>query len=110
MLDCVFNLIGKEQAGRQHIKTTADMFLEKYEKRAAMKEKELEIRKMELELQKQKWKFEEQERKQRLELDVEERRAFIELVKKYASNNCDHGSYNNMLVLKFILVYIIIHS
>ena len=84
----VFSIfIGKEPAGRHHIKTTADLFLQKYEKRAAIKEKELEIRKMELDFQKQKWEFEEKERKQRMELDAEERRAFIELIKKQATSN-----------------------
>ena len=67
------------------MKTTADPFLQKYEKQAVLKEKELEIRKMELEFQGQKWEFEEKERNLRMELDAEERRAFIELITKTCS-------------------------
>lgn len=59
-----------------------DMLEKKYEKKAALKEKELELRRMELELQQRKWEMEEKERKQRLELDAEERRAFIQLITK----------------------------
>ena len=61
---------------------TADLFREKFERRAELKEKELEIRRMELEVQKRRLEIEEEERKVRLQLDAEERRAFIELLKK----------------------------
>ena len=59
------------------------MLENKYEKKAALKEKELQLRRMELELQQRKWEMEEKERKQRLDLDAEERRAFIDLIKKH---------------------------
>lgn len=61
------------------------MLEKKYERKAVLKEKELELRKMELELQQRKWEMEEKERNQRLDLDAEERRAFIELIKKHVN-------------------------
>ena len=63
------------------LKTTVDLFQAKFERKAELKEKELELRRMELEFQRRKWELEEEERKQKLQLDAEERRAFIELLK-----------------------------
>ena len=40
---------------------------------------------MELELQERKWEIEEEEWKQRLQLDAEERRAFINLIRKHTN-------------------------
>lgn len=66
---------------RLSLKTTADLFRAKFERKAELKEKELELRRMELEFQRRKWELEEEERKQKLQLDAEERRALIDLLK-----------------------------
>ena len=65
--------------------SAVQMLEKKYEQRAAIKEKELELRQKELELQEQKWKMEERERNQRLELDREERRVFLDILKKHVN-------------------------
>lgn len=54
----------------------------KFVKKADLKEKELELRRLELELQQKKFEAEEEERKRRFNLEIEERRAIIELLKK----------------------------
>ena len=63
------------------------MLENKYEREAALKEKDLQLRRMELELQQRKGEMEEKERKQGLDLDGGERRAFIDLIKKHINLN-----------------------
>lgn len=72
--------------------TAVTEMLEKYKRKADLREQELEVRKMELELQQRKWLLEEEERRKRMELeaermrlDAEERRAFIDLLRKQSS-------------------------
>ena len=60
-----------------------EMLERKYEKKAALKERELELKKIELDLQRWKMDMEEEERKQRLQLELEEKRAFLDLFKKH---------------------------
>ena len=73
-----------EPSGKRRLShsATADLFREKFERKAELKEKEMVIRRMELEVQRRRLDIEEEERKLRLQLDAEERRALIELLKK----------------------------
>ena len=57
------------------------MLSAKYCKKAELKNKELELKKMELELQKQKYEAGAHERKVKFEMEVEERKAIITLLK-----------------------------
>ena len=58
-----------------------EMLERKNERKADLKEKELEQRQRELEFQRQKYEEEATERKARLQLELEERRAFMSLLK-----------------------------
>ena len=58
-----------------------ELIEKKFVKKAELKEKELELEKMELELQQKKFIAEEEERKQRFQLEMEKRRAMLELLK-----------------------------
>ena len=67
---------------RRASKLTAIEFMEKkYLKKAELKEKELVLRRVELKLQQKKFEAEE-ERKQQLQLEMEERRAIIEMLNR----------------------------
>ena len=58
-----------------------EMLDRKYEKKAELKEKQIEQKQLELELKMKKHDEEAEERKQRFQLEMEERRAFLELLK-----------------------------
>ena len=62
-----------------------EILQQKFEKKAELKERELELRKKELELQERKLISEEEERKKRVDLELEERRAMMQLLKKHLS-------------------------
>ena len=62
-----------------------EVLAEKYAKKAALKKEELNVRKQELDFQKMKFEVKEQERKARMELEVEERKAMISVLKKQTS-------------------------
>ena len=79
--------ISKEPAGRLHIKTTADLFLQKYDKRAAMMEKELEIRKMELNFQRQNGNLKKKRGNSRWNYMQRRGELSLNWLKKYAASN-----------------------
>ena len=62
-----------------------EVLAEKYAKKAELKKEELDLRKQGLDFQKKKFEVEEQERIARLELELEERKAIISLLKKQTS-------------------------
>ena len=62
-----------------------EILAEKYAKKAELKKEELDLRTQELDSQKKKFEVEEQERVARLELELEERKAIIFLLKKQTS-------------------------
>lgn len=57
------------------------MLTSKYAEKAELKRYELDLKKQELEFAKEKYEAEAEERKQRVELEMEERRAFLMLLK-----------------------------
>ena len=65
---------------RLSLSATADLFREKLDKKMALKEREIDVRKMEVELAK-KWEFEVEERRMRMQLEAEEKKALIELLR-----------------------------
>ena len=65
---------------RLSLSATADLFREKLDKMMALKEREIDVRKMEVELVK-KWEFEVEERRMRMQLEAEEKKALIELLR-----------------------------
>ena len=62
------------------------MIAQKYALRAEMKDNELELRKMELEFQKKTFKAKEAERRACVELEREERRAILSILKNHVDN------------------------
>ena len=64
------------------LKTTMEMITANFECKAQLKEQELELRRAELEFQKRKWEVEQAERKEQLQLDAEERCAFMKMILK----------------------------
>ena len=74
-------LVGESSKRKRASKISAIEMLEKYTKKAELKE-EIELRRMELELKKRKMENEE-ERKKIVELELEERRAMLELLRKH---------------------------
>lgn len=77
-------ILGKYFKRQRTSKLSALEVLEKkFEKKAELKEKELDLWKKELELQERKLISEEEERKKRVELELEERRTMMELLKKH---------------------------
>ena len=63
-----------------------ELLEKKHEEKAKIRREELEVRTMELDLQRKKWDMEEQERNARLEMDIEQRRLFMDLLKKHVNN------------------------
>ncbi len=57
------------------------MMQAKFERKASLEEQELHQRKVEFELEKAKFDFEADERKERLNMEMEETRAFLNLLK-----------------------------
>jgi hypothetical protein len=57
------------------------MLADKFSQKAGFKKEELEVRKMELEFAKEKYTAEAEERKARVELELEERRALLSVLK-----------------------------
>ena len=58
------------------------MLEQKNERKADLKERELKLKSEELQLQKQKFEQEAAERKERLNLELEERRMFLQILKE----------------------------
>lgn len=58
-----------------------DIIAEKYETKASLKDKELELRKMELEFQQKKYEAGAKEREAKMQLELEERKLMISLLK-----------------------------
>ena len=74
--------------------TPLQMLSDKYQQKAELKEKELNLRRMELEFEKEynaeaeerkKYNAEAEERKAKLQLELEERRAYLALLQKHPS-------------------------
>ena len=63
------------------MKSTVEIFVAKFEKKSKLKEKELELRERDLNIQERRLELEEMERKHRLQIDLEERRAFLDILK-----------------------------
>lgn len=61
--------------------SAVEMLADKYSQKAEIKRDEFEIRRMELEFAKQKHAAETEERKAKMELEIEERRAILSLLK-----------------------------
>ena len=82
----MFNFLphaGSKKKPRQRASkmSALDMLSEKTNRKFEIKEQELEVRRMELEFQKRKYEAEAEERQARLELDREERKTILELLK-----------------------------
>lgn len=58
-----------------------EMLADKYSQKAEFKKEELDVRRMELEFAKEKYAAEAEERRARVELEIEERRALLSLLK-----------------------------
>ena len=58
-----------------------EMLANKYSQKAEFKKEELDVRRMELEFAKEKYATEAEERRARLELEIEEGRALLSLLK-----------------------------
>lgn len=58
------------------------MLTNKYEQKAQLKDKELNLRRLELDFQREKYLAEAEERKLKFQLEMEEKKAFIELLQK----------------------------
>lgn len=65
----------------ESMKSTVEIFVAKFEKKSKLKEKELELRERDLNIQERRSELEEKERKHRLQMDLEERRAFLDILK-----------------------------
>ncbi|KAK3732399.1 hypothetical protein QZH41_016781 [Actinostola sp. cb2023] len=61
--------------------TALEMLAEKYQQKSELKDKELELRRMELQFQKEKFEAEAKEREAKLQLELEERRFMVYLMK-----------------------------
>ncbi|KAK3734503.1 hypothetical protein QZH41_010193 [Actinostola sp. cb2023] len=61
--------------------TALEMLAEKYQQKSELKDKELELRRMELQFQKEKFEAEAKEREAKLQLELEERRLMVSLMK-----------------------------
>ena len=80
-----FNFVeGKKRASKISV---MEMLEAKYERKAELKEKELELKRMELEIAQRRLALEEEERKQHLQMEMEEKKTFLELLKKHINNN-----------------------
>ena len=62
-------------------RSAMDMLTEKYSQKAEIKKDELELRRMELEFAKEKHAAEAEERKAKFEMEMQERRAILSLLK-----------------------------
>ena len=73
----------KKKVQKRATKLSAmEMLADKYSKKAENKKEKLELRRMELEFAKEKYAAEAEERKARMELELEEKRAFLAVLKK----------------------------
>lgn len=78
------NYVGrpKEKTKRRCSKLSAvEMLANKYSQKAEFKKEELDVRRMELEFAKEKYAAEAEERRAIVELEIEERRALLSLLK-----------------------------
>lgn len=64
-----------------------DYLKEKSENEISMRKSEMEVRKEELKLEKAKFEMEREERMQRMEIEKQEKLAFIDLLKKLTKDN-----------------------
>ena len=90
--------LGRANAKRRRASklSVMEMLEQKMQRKSELKEREMEIRRMELDLQKRKMDREEEEQKRlderqkRMELEFEERRAMLELIKKTSVKKLTH--------------------
>ena len=83
---CTFTATpSKKRRQRASKQSAMEVLEEKYAKKAELKKEELDLRRQELNFKKKKFEVEEQERIARLELELEERKAIISLLKKQTS-------------------------
>ena len=72
----------KKKTKRHCSKLSAmEMLVNKYSQKAEFEKEELDVRRMELEFSKEKYAAQEEERRARVELEIEERRALLSLLK-----------------------------
>ena len=73
----------KEEKGQQRAskRSAIDMLTEKNNQKVEVKKEELALRRMELDFQKEKYAAEADERKTKLEMEMQERRAILSLLK-----------------------------
>lgn len=69
---------GKKRARKISV---MEMLGAKYERKAELKEKQLELKRMEVEIAQQRFVLEE-ERKQHLQIDIAEKKTFLQLIKR----------------------------
>ena len=83
MANEVFILKGRKRKYKKRASQRAalDIIAEKYETKASLKVKELELRRMELEFQQKKYEAEAKEREAKMQLELEERKLMISLLK-----------------------------
>ena len=61
--------------------SVVELLKAKFDRKASLKEQELQQRQLEFEFEKAKFEFEADERKKRLNMELEERRAFLNVLK-----------------------------
>ena len=83
MANEIFILKGRKRKYKKRTSQRAalDIISEKYETKASLKDKELELRKMELEFQQKKYEAEAKEREAKMQLELEECKLMISLLK-----------------------------
>jgi cytochrome c biogenesis protein ResB len=81
LIFALISISGCQKKKRVSKHSVLQMMQEKFERKASLKEQELHQRKLEFELEKAKFDLEANERKQRLNIEMEERRAFLNLMK-----------------------------
>ena len=71
----------KKAMNRASNRSVVDMLTTKYAEKAQLKKYELDLKKQELEFAKEKYEAEAEERKQRVELEIEECRTLLKMLK-----------------------------
>ena len=81
--NCIYSLGGKRKKVQQRAskRSAIDMLTEKNNQKVEVKKEELALRRMELDFQKEKYAAEADERKTKLEMEMQERRAILSLLK-----------------------------
>ena len=74
-------MLGSQKKKRVSKQSVLQLMQAKFERKASLKEQELNQRKLDFEFEKAKFDFEADEKEKRLNMETEERRAFLNLLK-----------------------------